>query len=79
VKVKGEGEQRSPSWKLEFEFESASSTANAKKNKEICNDHSLQTVISTKPTAVSNRFLALLYLSQSLPKLPPLLDKCGGN
>ena len=29
VKVKGEGEQRSPNWKLEFEFESASSTANA--------------------------------------------------
>ena len=48
-------------------------------NREICDDHSLQTMVITKPTAVSNRFLAVLYLSQSLPKLPPHLYKCGGN
>ena len=41
--------------------------------------HSLQTVVITKPTAVSNRFLTLLYLSQSIPKLPPHFAKCGGN
>jgi len=33
------------------------------KNREICDDHSLQTVVTTKPATVSNRFLALLYLS----------------
>ena len=45
----------------------------------MSDDHSLQTVVITKPTAVSNRFLALLCLSQSLPKLPPHFAKCGGN
>ena len=43
------------------------------------NVHSLQTVVITKPTTVSNRFLTLLCLSQSLPKLPPHFAKCGGN
>ena len=45
----------------------------------MSDDHSLQTVVITKPTAVSNRFFALLCLSQSLPKLPPHFAKCGGN
>ena len=49
------------------------------KNREICDDHSLQTVVIAKPTTVSNRFLALLYQPQSLQKLPPHFAKCGGN
>ena len=49
------------------------------KNREICDDHSLQTVVITKSATVSNRFLALLYQSPSLPKLPPHFAKCGGN
>ena len=36
-------------------------------------------MVITKPTAVSNRFLALLYLLDSLPNLPPHLYKCGGS
>jgi hypothetical protein len=80
VKVKGEGEERIVgvwSWSSSLRVHHQQPTL--KKNKEICNDHSLQTVVITKPTAGSNRFLALLYLSQSLPKLPPHFAKCGGN
>jgi len=45
----------------------------------MSDDHSLQTVVTTKPTTVSNRFLTLLYQPQSLPKLPPHFAKCGGS
>jgi hypothetical protein len=79
VKVKGEGEQRRRSSSYKFEFEKASSTASAFENRLIRGDHSLQTVVTTKSTTVSNRFLALHYLSQSLPNLPPHFAKCGGN
>jgi hypothetical protein len=77
VKVKGEGEQRIVRvWSSSSRVHHQQPTP---KNKEICNGHSLQTVDTANPTAVSNRFLTLFYLSQSLPKLPPHLYKCGGN
>ena len=35
--------------------------------------------LSTVNTSKTGRFLALLYQSPSLPKLPPHFAKCGGN